>query len=178
MTIACVLVHNREVWLGSDRQTTLGNREKAYGPPKWVLAGDRSAAVACAGQGLAGNLIRENAGEIFKSASTREVWQAVTACFKKHGWEPHVEGDNPPAWDVDLLYATRDSCIFHIARNGNTRWVTDSFYATGSGDPYALGAFHALQPTDADARTRVLAAVTAACRYDLNSGGEPWVEQL
>lgn len=182
MTIACVLVHNREVWLGSDRQVTFtGRGEKTSGPPKWTVSNDRQQALACSGAKLAGDLIRENAEDLFKSTQqggARSLWRALGAVFRQHGWEPYADKEDPPSWDLDLLYVVRSGMIMHVSRNGSIRVVPDPFYATGSGDAYALGAFHGLQPTDADAQTRVLAAVTAACRYDLGCGGEPWVEQL
>lgn len=178
MTIACALIHDGETWLGSDRQTTLGDRERALGAPKWCIRSDRGAAAVTSGQGAYGAILRRHAEWLLK-LDVNEFWVAFTNDIKASGHGPKINEDGVAEYAMDVL-CVHPGYIWHISGVGCIRLVGEPYYASGSGDPYALGAFLALRSYDLGltGENIVQSAVEAAIRYDIRCGGEPWVEKL
>lgn len=60
----------------------------------------------------------------------------------------------------------------------NQAWRVGSYFAIGSGDNYAMGAFHALDAVGELGPGRLHEVIEAACAFDLHSGLPVMVESL
>ena len=80
--------------------------------------------------------------------------------------------DDSPFADLDSSFLiTSPRGIFSVACDMSVT-AFEQYYAIGSGEPYALGALHALYDARKDAEKIAIAAVEAACAMDIYCGGK------
>lgn len=172
MSIICALKIQGSVWIGSDGRVTDGNficPESVY---KWRKLGK-------VWVGLTGNtrswlLIDGNEYDTAEDAHA-----CLRAKIEADGWCSDDDVSGPKSHGVSSIYVDAVG-VWHGHSSGSLTNFGGSFCAEGSGREYAYGAAHVYDSGEEfdSPREIMYKAVTAAIRYDVNCGGNVFVEKL
>lgn len=180
-TIVGMHVPGRGTFIGSDRQAIINNL-RIVGVDKWVQHGEW--AVGATGLMLNLNLIQENASALLSKLTSP---RAFAKRLRKLLIDNHVGpekgddegcGPNIEFWNHSILLASPDG-LWDISSEMVCQEIRpNTLWALGSGQAFALGAGRAALEITGVPETAVVAAVTSAIHFDINSGGEPFYAHL
>ncbi len=179
MTVAIALAHEGGVTIGSDRASCAGSYLIRRDQPKWFVS-KNGLSVASSGVAAMQHIIESEATSLlFAENSAGRFCEELRSYLRdEQRWEPtKPQRGSAPEWEAWLLitdgervWETDNTLYPSLAERGEPAVI-------GSGYEFALGAMHA-------ARSRkhpwqvVTSGLSAAIRYDVHCGGEPWVKTI
>lgn len=186
MSIAIAVKKDRRIALGTDSQSTFGDRRVPANVVATKIQQVGAAYLASTGWGIYDDILndylsRTGAADL---SSRPAVFAFFVAFWKElHEHYPFVkdqpeDGEHSPFGELDssfLIVAPQG--IFHVAGNMT---VTEfaRYYAIGSGCEYALGAASVLYGTEADSKTICCGAVETAIKFNVYCGGDVNIVEL
>lgn len=172
MTIVCALRDGPRVWLGSDRQETVGHSERAIMPHgKWLLG--KTWAMGISGEARLRDLLLARSFLLDEPGTAFDVGERLKAILKDDGFKPREEEFKPLNWGFGFILARPGElyevdCVMHARE---TDWAV-----RGSGADYGTGVYFAMTFAAMSTHRSVIeTAIRAAIAYDTGCGGEPWV---
>lgn len=181
MTCVVGVVHQRQVWIGAEAQTTASNgHAMSLADPKvFALEGFL---FGCAGGPRVGQLIQHalalparHPRQSVSAYMATDFIDALRGTLTRGG---AIESEN----GTDELDATmlvgHAGRLFAVWQDFQVEEVTERFNAVGSGAPYAMGALHALKRKKMPPRARAKAALEAAVALDSYCGGPLTIERI
>lgn len=176
MTIVAAVRWHGVTYLGADSQTSSAATGHAYATTKrkWIIG--NGCAIAAAGNCIVGDVLRRSASVILAGDPTiDEIVIRGRAAVTE--WKPERELDFG-------MVAVNTAGVFVICQDWDYVAIRDGeLAAVGSGQEYAIGAYHAAwnswaggQRPDPDVCLRL--ALEAACRYDTGCGGDIFIHSI
>lgn len=180
MTVICALCDpaTREVWLGCNSGSTVGQMRLPSASSKWLTFGDW--AVAISGIGVTFDILKMS-GEHFPGDTTSplDVVRYLRAVFADFDHGSKDDGEVAMSYDLTSVLAHRDGRIWDMDfRLALDEVPPGTLWARGSGMEFALGADFPMRGTGAAAEDRVRNAVEAALFFDTGCPGEAIVTLL
>lgn len=144
--------------------------------PKWVRWGNWAAGMA--GDKVAFNIVQAHADSIFKDPpGAWTIAMRIRDLFSEYGFNGDGEA-GPQGYEQNIIIACPQG-VWHVGSNfGLVDIQAGELWGDGAGRQYALGAAHATAADGKGSREQLEAAIAAACRYDNECGGEPWIDEL
>lgn len=176
MTTLCA--YQREpggsIWIGSDQQQSFGDTSEWLCCPKWrILAGFGAF-------GAAGAAVAIELGELVlrgRPGSGREFGEMIRARCEEISWAPDCRSGEAPNRQASAMAVLGGQLWYIELGTGLAQEIpVGEFAAYGTGGDFALGAAHASM--DLDPGEILFRAIEAAIRYDVWSGGDPWIREL
>jgi ATP-dependent protease HslVU (ClpYQ) peptidase subunit len=166
-----------DVWIAADSRSSDRNfifPDRA----RKILCGQRWV-IGYSGSGRAGILIERLKPKLDEAVHPQDAADIVVQQAVLEGWPPYEEKGGPRCFDLSLVLSDGKG-LWAAYSSGTVIEPADGFIAIGSGDDYALGAWHALRygafpgwPHEMPGPRGVLSIVMeAAMAFDAATGGE------
>lgn len=186
MSIAVAVTKNNRLVLGTDSQSTFGDRRVPDNIRASKMRKVGAAYVASTGWSIYDDILEDYLPRATKAdLSSRSAIFTFFMAFWKELHENYAFVKDQPEDDEHTPFGDLDSSflivspqgIFHVAGNMSVTEFS-RYYAIGSGCEYALGAASVLYGTDADSATICRKAVEAAIEFNIYCGGDVEIVEL
>lgn len=164
------------IWIGSDRQRTQNDIVQSLASVKWRTRDPSWAFSSCGTPSVA-----DIAYALSEQAPLRNDPQKLVNRLMKRieamGWVANCQDGQPPYREAGAMLVA-SGALYHVDLGKG--WLSPvppgQLQAEGSGRELAIGAFHAQEGVHAKARMDT--ALRVAIRFDVYSGGEPFIHKL